>query len=46
MKEYNIKLEIKDAIDNNNVKKLDLIAKNYYQELENYLKVFNKVENK
>jgi len=42
MKEYNIKLEIKDAIDNNNVKKLELISKNYYKELENYLKVDNK----
>lgn len=33
-----LKLEIKNAIDNNNVKKLELIAKNYSQELENYLK--------
>ena len=38
MKEYNIKLEIKDAIVNNNVKKLELIAKHYSQELESYLK--------
>ena len=44
MKEYNIKLEIKDAIYNNNVKKLELIAKNYYKELANYLKVDNKDE--
>ncbi len=44
MKEYNIKLEIKDAIDNNNVKKLELIEKNYHQELANYLKGKNKNE--
>ena len=42
MKEYNIKLEIKDSIDNNNVKKLELIAKNYYKELANYLEVYNR----
>ena len=33
-----LKLEIKYAINNNNIKKLELIAKHYPQELEKYLK--------
>ena len=33
-----LKLEIKDTLDNNDIKKLELIYKHYPHELESYLK--------
>lgn len=37
MKDYLIKLEIKDAINKNNFKKLDLIKSRYPNEFKKYL---------